>query len=587
MKTNHKIIISSIIALLIGLIFGYLFFGASPELNLDGELSGASSEIEKSADSEEIWTCSMHPQIRQNEPGQCPICGMDLIPLGSQTGTNPLVLEMTQEAVNIANIQTSIVGAKQAHSGKTLRLSGKVQADERLASSQVAQLPGRIEKLYVSFTGEQVNRGQKLVSIYSPELVMAQRELLEAKKLENVNPGLLKSARQKLKNWKIGYAAIEAIETNGSIQEQFILYANETGIVTKRNIAVGDYVKQGEVLFDLMDLTKVWVLFDAYEEDLASIKIGDRIEFTASGVPDKTFTGKLTFIDPFIDPSSRVSKIRTEINNQKGLLKPEMLVYGNLSSLKSSEEQLSIPKSAVLWTGKRSVVYVKVPGVEIPSFEFREIEISPTGGDQYVVLEGLEVGEEIVTHGNFVIDAAAQLNNQASMMNRNVEIKDRENATSQQFDYTASTPQNFKKQLMELAEGYLVLKDALAETDAQKVANASEEFIKLAGKPKMELLEGESHIYWRDQKASMEFHAEKMEESMDIEEQRAQFYFLSQGLIETLKTFGIVGMELYVQHCPMANENAGADWISREKEVFNPYFGEKMLKCGYVIDSLF
>ena len=156
----------------------------------------------------------MHPSVRQNEPGDCPLCGMDLIPADEGSDSDPLVLEMTDEAVKLAQIQTTVLGTQsRSGGGAVLQLSGKVQADERLASSQVAQFGGRIEKLYVSFTGEQVRRGQKLADIYAPELITAQRELLEAKKLATVNPNLLEAARSKLRYWKIGPELIEELKT--------------------------------------------------------------------------------------------------------------------------------------------------------------------------------------------------------------------------------------------------------------------------------------------------------------------------------------------------------------------------------------
>ena len=185
-------------------------------------------QVVQTAAPDEEWICSMHPQIRQNEPGLCPICEMDLIPAGSNESDDPLVLQMTEEAIQLANIETTVVGQTSPTTGvatKTIQLSGKVQADERLASSQVAQVPGRIEKLYVTFTGEPVKKGQKLADIYSPDLITAQRELLEALKIQSVTPGLLEAARNKLRFWKIKTSTIQSIETSGKIQETFPLYA--------------------------------------------------------------------------------------------------------------------------------------------------------------------------------------------------------------------------------------------------------------------------------------------------------------------------------------------------------------------------
>ena len=173
MKSNIKNIIIVILALAIGLGAGYFIFGNSQNASIPAETHNHEAEGMQMSSEAEIWTCSMHPQIRQNEPGDCPICGMDLIPLEENTSNDPLVLEMTNEAVKLANIQTTIIGETAGQSGKNIRLSGKVQPDERLASSQVAHVPGRIEKLFVSFTGEQVNKGQKIATLYSPELILS------------------------------------------------------------------------------------------------------------------------------------------------------------------------------------------------------------------------------------------------------------------------------------------------------------------------------------------------------------------------------------------------------------------------------
>ncbi len=583
MKNTRNVLIV-IIALAIGLGAGYLIFGNNQNIAA-AETHNHGGEAVQTSDEEQIWTCSMHPQIRQNEPGECPLCGMDLIPLEDGSSDDPLVLEMTNEAVKLANIQTTTIGAEAGHTGKTIRLFGKVQADERLASSQVAHVPGRIEKLYVTFTGEQVNKGQKLATLYSPELITAQRELLEALKLQGLNSGLLEAARNKLRFWKIGDAAIKAIEQNGKVQETFTLYADESGIVTDRKVSVGDYLKQGEPLFGLMNLRKVWVLFDAYEENLSSMKIGDRIEFTTPSVPNKIFKTRITFIDPVINPNTRVASLRTEVSNSNGLLKPEMFVNGILTNKTVSKSQLTVPKSAVLWTGTRSVVYVKLPDTTIPSYQFREVELGDGLGGAYQLIAGLEAGEEVVTYGSFTIDAAAQLNNQASMMNKNVMLK--ETGDSEQLpDFTESTPIEFKQQLDKVSDAYLLLKDALVATDKEHATVAANQILEALSAVEMALLEGDAHLYWMEQLDAMQAHSKKISELDEVKEQRKQFDFLSQLLIKSIKVFGVPENTLYVEHCPMAFDNKGADWLSKENEIRNPYFGDKMLKCGVVKDTI-
>lgn len=564
----------------IGVIAGYLFFA-----NLNSE-EGEIQPSEQIATPEQAqtYTCAMHPQIRQNEPGLCPICEMELIPLDAAASDNPLRLEMTNEAVKLANIQTTVVGESADLKGKAIRLSGKIKADERLVSSQVAHVPGRIEKLFVTFTGEQVTKGQSLAVLYSPELIAAQQELLEAAKLRNVNPELLQAARNKLRFWKIDNATIESIESEGIIRETFTVFAETSGVVAQRRVAVGDYVQRGEPLFDLSDLSKVWVLFDVYDGDLSHIKISDQLEFTTPAIPDKSFRAAITFVDPFINPKTRVATVRAEVNNASGMLKPEMFVTGTLQKRSVSGRGLTVPKSAVLWTGKRSVVYVKVPDMDIPTFEFREVGIGEALGDNYVVLDGLKAGEAIVTNGSFTIDAAAQLNNQNSMMNRLVSIS---GAQLQHFQHVKTeTPVLFKDQLDAVALQYISLKDALVLSDANTAAPAAAAFIRELAKVDMSLVEGGAHSFWMKQLNALQTHGEKIAESRDLEFQRKQFEFLSTVLIQTMNAFGTNRDSFFVQHCPMASDDDGADWIALETEIRNPYFGNKMLKCGFVKDTI-
>ena len=523
----------------------------------------------------------MHPQIRQIEPGLCPICEMDLIPLSQNTSSDPLVLEMTTEAVKLAQVQTTVIGKQSTTS--EIRLTGKIQEDERRVASQAAHIPGRIEQLLVTFTGEQVRKGQQLATVYSPDLITAQRELLEALSFQDVNPGIAEAARKKLRYWKISDEAIKDIEASGEVRETFGIYADAAGFVTKRMIAVGDYVRQGQVIFEIVDYNRLWVLFDAYEEDLARIRVGSRVRFTTPALPDQTFETRITFIDPAIHPQTRVAAVRAEVDNRAGLLKPEMFVRGTISSRAGSDARLTVPKSAVLWTGKRSVVYVKLPDTQIPSFQYREVDLGEASAGGYVVLGGLEAGEEVVTYGNFAIDAAAQLNNQQSMMNKLVNIKGAESGPP---DYSESAPEAFKDQLEEVVISYLALKDAFVATDAQAAGSAAEGLLEALDKVDMNLLQGDAHAFWMRRAEGLSAHTEAIKTAEDVELQRRQFGFLSSALIETMQSFGTAGDTYYVQYCPMAFDNEGADWISHEEQIRNPYFGDQMLKCGKVTDTL-
>lgn len=420
MKRQLLIIITTLIG---GILLGWIFFHSSPTVS---ETPDHTSETAKAT----IWTCAMHPQIRISEPGKCPICGMDLIQL-IQSGTpqmDPEALHLSREAAQLANVLTSVVSSKKPV--KELRLYGKVQADERLLQNQVAHIPGRIEKLLVNFTGESIQKGQKLALIYSPELVTAQQELLEALKSKQLQPEIYEAAKEKLRQWKLTEVQISVIENSGNIQSNVEVMSNTNGIVTARRVNNGDYVNQGSVLFEISDLSRVWVLFDAYESDLLFLKNGDKLDFTIQALPGTDFSGSIIFIDPVIDPVNRVAKVRVEINNPGGKLKPEMFATGMVkSNLNEYKDKMVIPRSAVLWTGKRSVVYVKQTGSDEPIFKMRIIELGPMLGDSYVVSSGLNEGEEIVTQGTFSVDAAAQLEGKPSMMNTENSIEQLENRT--------------------------------------------------------------------------------------------------------------------------------------------------------------
>lgn len=407
---KNKVLIITI-TLIAGIFLGWLIFHRSEPAESNKEHAGKDVAVE-------VWTCSMHPQIRKDGPGKCPICGMDLILLAQSDASsiNPGAVMISTEAAALANVITHIVTKKKP--SKEVRLYGKVQSDERSVQSQTAHISGRIEKLYVNFTGENISKGQLLASIYSPELVNGQQELIEASKSKISQPELYAASKEKLRAWKLTDKQIESIEASGIPEKSVDVISNTKGVVSKRNVNTGDYVSQGTVLFEISDLTKVWVLFDAYESDIQFIKTGEKVSFSVQALPGLNFTGKISFIDPFIDPVTRVAGVRVEAENSKGKLKPEMFASGVfMSELSENKNEIVIPASSVLWTGKRSVVYVKQQSADGTVFEMREIELGQSLGEEYVVVDGLSEGEEIVTSGTFYIDAAAQLEGKRSMMN--------------------------------------------------------------------------------------------------------------------------------------------------------------------------
>ena len=458
-KENSKLFLS---LLVISLLIGF-FIGKSTNKNSIADIhqdESAHQHIDELTN--QVWTCSMHPQIKQDKPGQCPICAMDLIPLTKLASTSddvdPNEIAMTESAAKLASIQTMIV--EKGIPQKTVLLQGKVQADERNIAALTSRFGGRIEKLFVNYTGQKVQKGEKLATIYSPGLVTAQRELLEAISFKESRPSLYTAAKGKLRLWDLNDEQISAIEEKGEPQLYFDILSPISGTVSKRDVAIGDYVKEGTSLFEVIDLSKVWIMYDAYESDLPWIKLGDVVNFTIQALPGENFKAKVTYIDPFINGSTRVAKVRVEVSNNKHKLKPEMFARGILESqIAENTNEILIPKSSFLWSGKRAVVYVKVPNRKMPSFLYREVVLGPEAGAFYVIYEGLEEGEEIAVNGVFKIDAASQLQGLPSMMNPG--------------GGAGSTPHDMSK--MDKVSGS-------TKKEVSKDANIEHQMIKVAGK---------------------------------------------------------------------------------------------------------
>ena len=552
--------------LVTGVFLGWIFFHSSgnhPERHEHATEAAQAS----------VWTCSMHPHIRMDQPGKCPICGMDLIPLvqGGSSSHDPDAIHLTREAAALANVLTTKVSKQNPV--KEIRLYGKVQADERLFQSQVSHVPGRIEKLFVNFTGEQIRSGQKLAEIYSPELVTAQQELLETVKTKQLQPELYEASKEKLRQWKLTDDQIASIENSGRIIDNFAVLSNTSGTIISRRISAGDYVTAGSVLFEVADLSMVWILFDAYETDLPFLQKGERVKFTIQAMPGSELSGNIVFIDPILDPVTRVAKVRVEAANHSGKLKPEMFATGVVSSsLKDYKDNIIIPGSAVLWTGKRSIVYVKDTSTDEPVFRLREIGLGPALSEGYVVTGGLAEGEEIVTQGTFSVDAASQLEGKPSMMN----LQARETGIDKEFIM----------QVNNLLDQYMKLKDYLVLDDSKMAKQAASSLLKAVSGVDMKLLSGDSHLKWMEVSGGIAESLASIINSEGLEQERKAFQTLSKDLYSAIKTFGLIDKTVYYQFCPMYDNNKGGYWLSETEEIRNPYFGKIMLSCGETRETL-
>ncbi|MAM17567.1 MAG: efflux transporter periplasmic adaptor subunit [Gramella sp.] len=574
------------IAVIVGLGAGWLIFGNSSDTSANKDVSEMSDHDHAGEPANQMWTCSMHPQIMQPEPGDCPICGMDLIP--AEAGAEGLAvneIKMTENAMALANIQTTIVGNTQASdTDGMISLSGKIATNEENDAVQASYFKGRIERLNVNYEGQQVNRGQLLATIYAPELVAAQQELITAASLKESQPALYKAVRNKLKNWKLSETQINSIEENGKVRENFPIYATVSGTVSEVMAAQGDYVNQGQPIVKLSNLNSVWAEFDAYESQIAQFKVGQKIKITTNAYPNKEFEGTISFIDPILNNATRTVTVRATLPNRDNLFKPGMFVTAKVKgATQTMENTLTVPASAVLWTGERSLVYVKTNPNE-PVFEMREVTLGNRTGETYQVSDGLNSGEEIVTNGTFTVDAAAQLQGKKSMMNQQM-MQDETNVMDE-MDLAAgkagmSFSDGFSTDFNEAIQSYLKMKDAFVASNASQVstfAKATSKKLKAITPTDLGKMENQ--------------HLQKSIEMLDaiannviLENQRSHFVILNENILPIAMNIEN-SINYYVQKCPMANNNKGAVWLSTEEEIKNPYYGDAMLTCGSVIDSL-
>ncbi len=546
------------ITLIVGVFLGWAISPATTDTHAHEEGEGLPS----------IWTCSMHPQIRLLEAGDCPICGMDLIP-GDQEATgnsNPQAFQMTPEALALAQVQTLVVGGAQAK--KELILSGKLQADERENASLTAKFSGRIEKLFVTFTGEQVTTGQRIATVYSPELLTAQKELLESAKTKATFPQLYQASKDKLGLWKLSATQIAEIERSGQVKERMDIFADQSGVVLQKNVSVGDYVSMGSVLFTVTNLNSLWLMLDVYETDLPFVALGDDIQFTVAGKPGETLSAKVTFVDPFINANTRAASARAEIRNVGNTLKPEMFVTARIQTRNTaSSTEVMVPRTAVLWSGKRSIVYVKVPNAALPEFVMREVTLGNRLGENYQITAGLQVGEEIVSYGAFALDASAQLSGKPSLLNRN---------STQQVEVSAA----FSQEIAAVVSAYFQVKNSLVKDQiptaaTQLLAQALAKVSSAAGT-------GKEKAKWEKIKAELSQATAKIKGAKDIGAARTQFSNLSASIIQLAETYPLSQQVVYKDYCPMAFDNKGGYWLSETEDIRNPYFGASMLSCGEV-----
>jgi len=407
----------------------------------------------------ELYHCPMHPSFISDKPGDCAICGMKLVPMekkaeapakktlyrstmnpneiSDKPGKDSMGMEMVAfESVtpaagaaglpglaavaispeNRKRMNLKLATAEMKNLSRSLRTSARIVADETRLFRVTAKIDGYVEKLFVNATGQAVRRGQPLLSIYSPDLVASQQEFLSALAMakqmgqssdplvaENAR-GLLNAARRRLKLWDISDAQIQRLEKSARVEKALTLASPASGYVSEKMVLAGQKIMAGEMLMVISDLSDVWAEADLYESDAAYVKVGMKAALTLPFLPGKSFPGRISFLNPFLDAASRTLKARLEIANPDLLLKPEM--YGDITLTFDFGQRLAVPESAVMRTGERNYVFVDDGAGNLTPVL---VQIGIQSGDDLEVISGLNRGDRVVAAANFLVDSESSL----------------------------------------------------------------------------------------------------------------------------------------------------------------------------------
>ena len=557
-----------VLVLLVAFGLGGLLLGPDADRPSDAE----------TAHHAQVWTCSMHPQVRQPEPGTCPLCGMDLIPETPAEGASTEGVVLSPRAQALARVRTAAV-APDPEAVTRLRLLGEVEPAESTRREVTAWVGGRLDRLLLRETGARVRRGQVVARLYSPEVYTAHQDLLTARDQRvraaegpaaRTAEATLAAARERLRLLGVPEDELAELEAAERPTRSVAIRSPFAGTVLERVATEGAYVNPGTPLYRLADLSRVWVQLDAYAEQLSALSVGQAVSLQSQALPGRVFEGRVAFVEPVLHPTRRTAKVRVEVDTADGALLPGMFARGEV--VVGAAEGLVVPVTAPLFTGARSVVYVAGEG-DAPAYAPREVVLGPRRGEVYPVLEGLEAGERVVVQGAFAVDAELQLRGGPSMMTR---AGDRTRVP--RLSVPARTA------LAPVLEAYLSVQEALAD-DA--LPGASEAATELAAAVPAVSLEGDPAARWEGLDAALLRSAEAVAQAEDLAEARAYFEHLTAAVKPVLTRLGNpLDRPLRLAFCPMAHDDQGAEWVQAAEDIDNAYFGAEMLACGAFLQTV-
>jgi membrane fusion protein, copper/silver efflux system len=356
----------------------------------------------------DYYTCTMHPQVHLDKPGVCPICGMELVKASNSRKMEGVgavaMVPLNDRDQLLANVSTVKVGYEDVE--HSVRAFGSLEIADPNKTVISARFNGRVEKLYVDAIGVKVKQGDPLFEIYSPDIIQAENEYLQAFKTgssEQQSTG--SDPKSKLLLLGLTQQQIHELESASTVPLVITYYSPANGIVIDKKIVTGVYVSEGSILYEISDISMLWNIAEVYESDAGYIRVGEKANLSIAAYPNETFTGTVSLIYPVVNPQTRTVKVRVHVNNANGKLKPNM--YTETVFTRKRGKSLTVPVGAVLVTGKRNLVYVKAEHEN--HFEAREVGIGSRFNDKYEITWGLTEGEVVVSEGGYLIDSESQL----------------------------------------------------------------------------------------------------------------------------------------------------------------------------------